>query len=455
MRLNPLRLFALLLSLVFFSQNSALAIAWLAYGDLRGNIESCGCDPNTDLGGVARLSALLHLERAAQTSLYVFDLGNNFDSKSPNRIKRKYLALALKSMQAQARLVGQAEMELESDILSTDNNFLLSNRKETTEISCQTSIELPEALILGYYFAPQFKDKLKKVDAKLLLSWKNILDKASAKKKILLFSGSKEDLKKIAEAKLFAEIIRASPKTGSSYDPSERKDPLSLALTLESLTTWQVPLAGAGVLRGGRAKEQEARSLGAILKEMSSEKKPSQSLTNESPSLSFSQEVPVTFLTSDYQKESQIDLLLSSYNAELKADFEQSQKERLKAREKSEYVGSNACQSCHPKESMAYMNSKHAKAFATLKKLGKDNNPECVRCHVVGFNEMGYVSEKETPELLGVGCEMCHSPRKTHIQTGARLKNIPDAKQACARCHIHPHSSAFDFATYWPKIKHP
>ncbi|MFN3075726.1 MAG: hypothetical protein ABT940_02370, partial [Alphaproteobacteria bacterium] len=32
---------------------------WLAFGDLRGYIEPCGCDPSTDLGGLRRLAVLL------------------------------------------------------------------------------------------------------------------------------------------------------------------------------------------------------------------------------------------------------------------------------------------------------------------------------------------------------------------------------------------------------------
>ena len=82
-----LRLFCLLRLIVggvyLLCSLSILAkeMSWLAYGDLRGHIESCGCDPKTDLGGLARLSLFLQRERSQFSDIIVFDLGNNFSLK--------------------------------------------------------------------------------------------------------------------------------------------------------------------------------------------------------------------------------------------------------------------------------------------------------------------------------------------------------------------------------------
>ena len=54
-----------LLVFLLLSSFKVFAFDWVAYGDIRGHIEPCGCDPQTDLGGVLRLSNLL--QKSVQT----------------------------------------------------------------------------------------------------------------------------------------------------------------------------------------------------------------------------------------------------------------------------------------------------------------------------------------------------------------------------------------------------
>jgi len=121
---------------------------------------------------------------------------------------------------------------------------------------------------------------------------------------------------------------------------------------------------------------------------------------------------------------------------------------------------------CHLKEHKSWEATKMANTFEVLKpgeraeaKTGagldpdKDytTDPECLRCHTTGYGkEGGFVDIATTPELAGVGCEMCHGAGGTYIQKEyMSLQNkeykkseivavglVDEITQArCANCH--------------------
>ena len=130
------------------------------------------------------------------------------------------------------------------------------------------------------------------------------------------------------------------------------------------------------------------------------------------------------------------------------------------------YVGTKNCKKCHIKQWKSWSETKMANAFETLKpgvaaerKAELELDPEkdyttdaeCVRCHVTGYGkEGGFTSIDETPELVGVGCEMCHGAGGTYTQDGyMTLKNKefkradivavglihPIGESVCTQCH--------------------
>ena len=96
------------------------------------------------------------------------------------------------------------------------------------------------------------------------------------------------------------------------------------------------------------------------------------------------------------------------------------------------YVGSKKCKMCHLKEWKSWSETKMANAFETLKPgvraeqkaaAGLDpdkdytKDAECVRCHTTGHGQTGgFVDSGSTPELAGVGCEMCHGAGGTYTK---------------------------------------
>jgi hypothetical protein len=118
---------------------------------------------------------------------------------------------------------------------------------------------------------------------------------------------------------------------------------------------------------------------------------------------------------------------------------------RLPLGEKLTYVGSDKCNECHDHQAEydQWLATDHAHAFAALKNVGSDRDPECVICHVSGLEyESGFVNEAKTPELIGVGCENCHGPGSAHVQGHGKVLTT-EPKTACNKCHTPEHDGEF------------
>jgi hypothetical protein len=121
-----------------------------------------------------------------------------------------------------------------------------------------------------------------------------------------------------------------------------------------------------------------------------------------------------------------------------------------------QYVGTAKCEACHIYEHTMWSSQRHAQAFATLQKVGSDADPECVVCHVVGFErEGGFTVPEKTPHLENVACEVCHGPGSEHIRSGGHVPTS-EPKIACLQCHTPEHSGGYagHEAEYRKKIEH-
>ncbi len=117
------------------------------------------------------------------------------------------------------------------------------------------------------------------------------------------------------------------------------------------------------------------------------------------------------------------------------------------------YVGSKACRECHEKEYLNYKKfSKKASSFESIKKMKSKLSPSefkaCFECHTTGYGKPGgFVSEKSTPDLKEVGCEVCHGPGSIHIESedpeDIRLGSI--SIEDCTKCHNKSRVNEFGF----------
>jgi hypothetical protein len=151
---------------------------------------------------------------------------------------------------------------------------------------------------------------------------------------------------------------------------------------------------------------------------------------------------------------------------------------------KSEFVGSKECATCHTKAFAIWEKTPHAHATDTLTKLdpARQFDAECLSCHVTGWELnpgtyvpylTGYYDDPATPHLVGNGCENCHGAGSAHVKaesgeveadekTLTALREqmrlpLEKAEATCVKCHDHDNSPEFDtkgFAEYWKHVEH-
>jgi hypothetical protein len=149
------------------------------------------------------------------------------------------------------------------------------------------------------------------------------------------------------------------------------------------------------------------------------------------------------------------------------------------------YVGSAACEDCHPHAFKVWKDSRHNHAYQTLVDARRPSlrqyDPECIVCHTVGFGyQTGFRDAEKTPKLKDVGCENCHGPASEHVnnpnnpQWRALLnpwkakENETEAEktrregriddETCQRCHDAENDVTYTnggFKRKWPLIAHP
>lgn len=124
------------------------------------------------------------------------------------------------------------------------------------------------------------------------------------------------------------------------------------------------------------------------------------------------------------------------------------------------YVGQQACVSCHPAAHKVNFASAHTRAYETLVAKKSEFDPDCLRCHTVGYGARdGFFNLQRTAQLAGVQCESCHGRGGDHIKNrraGLRIASTfrPVTPNTCVKCHDKENSENFTYAAYWPKIAH-
>ena len=424
---------------------------WLAFGELRGHVESCGCDPRTDLGGLNRLHYFLQLEKKANSPFLLFNLGNNL-STPPHQLKDRTIVQFLAQLQPTAALLNRHELTRLALLQKhTTNHWLLSNHKANKHWWHKVVVT-PNAVVLGYTYTPALAKVVQRFDTKMAGTWQKILRQQRSKHSYLLFSGSRQDLQAIVQAvKLDTIIVANTNADDAPITHQEKQQPQRLVVSVGQRQLYMVPLAGQGVLRGGAMLNNAVEpDLGKILgkgkKSFPKNKKgKAQSLEK------FFRVTRVSWLDRAYADESAA--FWQAYQRAVQQAFAAQEEQGRKQLAKSNFIGAAACMGCHQQQYQVWKNSAHAHAMLTLQNKDKAQDGECVACHSVGFGAGGYVSMRLSPHLAGVQCENCHGARKAHILNPKHKVGVKTAF-TCRKCHHPPHTADFNQDAYWQKIKH-
>lgn len=161
-----------------------------------------------------------------------------------------------------------------------------------------------------------------------------------------------------------------------------------------------------------------------------------------------------------------VDQLLLQHRQQVKeAGLREEMANQLPTATGATYVGSATCAACHISATAVWKQTRHGNAWATLEKAEGSEKypwpvthyPDCVGCHVVGYQEQsGFVNPEQTPHLQDVGCESCHGPGSNHIANPAAGGFVKQTMDQCMRCHTYEQTPAFagDYPRYWKMIEH-
>ena len=195
-------------------------------------------------------------------------------------------------------------------------------------------------------------------------------------------------------------------------------------------------------------------------------------------------------LTHEFKDDREMRSLMGEYQKELeRLGLEKLGLEPIPHGSGEKFVGAAACGKCHEDAFDIWEGSAHAHATASIVSPPDDRgdvprhfDPECLSCHVTGWNPegyypyaTGYVDLQASKHLHGNGCENCHGPGAGHAAAEEEGSGISDdvkaelrksmqlplaqAKAHCMKCHDLDNSPDFHQPDafedeYWPEVEH-
>jgi len=413
------------------------SVTVLFSADNQGVLSSCGCATSPS-GGFARRQTVIEDYRSMRSNVVVVDAGDMFHDR-PNTIKARYLAMAVGRAKYDAVAMGTLDFELGADqVLAFAKEykipFICANvRDESGEpvfpphvIRQAGKMKIGIFAVIAdrvYGTPPREWRKGLKVEPPIAAARREVSDLAGCDIIIALSNQPLADSEELARSVPGIRIVI------SGHDEQVLREPVIVG------DGWVVGTGAAGRMLGALTFFRDEAGL------------PDVSMELDGLSTKVDESGWVVNMYWDYVKKAK---------NEPPPEWDQ-------MTVPASYQSAEDCMGCHPDEYNEWLTTKHTYAYATLVKERKQDDPECILCHTMGFGrEGGFISMEKTPDLGRVTCQACHpvtppacdSLNKSVKPAGEVEPKVDTSSRVCMTCHGLIESPDFDFTTYKAKISH-
>lgn len=412
-------------------------VSILFSGEELGDLEPCGCYEG-QLGGISRRYSFIDFFRKQTNIVLPVSLGDLSGGYSrQDEIKLETLCRAMGEMGYVLHNLGEKDIEISPQILSflSQTNtvkFLSSNVKIVTPFPIKISqYIIKECFDSGHSFKIAFFGILSKsLVSTCALDYVNVSEPVKALSPLVKQLHGKANLLVLlshASLEESAEIAKFFPEIGliiSGHNSDEPGDAIYVNNT---------PVVSPGM--GGKYIGVAQYSINKKVVERKS--------------------VEVIPLDHTYKDSKEMISLLKEYQQILVDEDLLSKTPQAPLPDGLSYVGSFACGICHKIIYDHWYKTTHGASYNTLVGVGHQYDPECIKCHTVGYGDTsGFLNYEKNQNLIDVGCESCHGAGSKHIKT-VNDDYGSTGESNCVICHDSEHSPKFQFAEYWKKIEHP
>ena len=448
------------------------AYVFFLTGRQHGYIEPCGCTGlENQKGGLARRDTLLQQLRSKKWNVVPVDVGNQVRrfGRQPE-IKFQLTVNGLQRMKYQAVGLGPDDLKLPAGELVA---LIAGDSNQATPFVAANVVVLDRSLLPEFQIIQAGQQKigvtavLGDAQQKLLNNGDLILEpmvesltrvwpKLAAAKcdfHLLLCYGSLEESRQLAKKfPQFQVVVTAGGSGPPTFEPEVVEPARNLLIQVGPKGMY----AGAlGVFPGAKVPLRYQR----------------------------------ISLSSRFQDSTEMLGQLKSYQAELQRTGLTGLGLRPIAHPSNRnFTGSQVCGECHTKAYEIWKETPHAWATDSLIKpperqeIARHFDPECLSCHVTGWNpqkyfpyQTGYWSLEKTLSMKGNGCENCHGPGSNHVAAESGDLGVDDRQRAvlrkqmqltlqdarqnkCMECHDLDNSPDFHdpgaFEKYWKEVEH-